>query len=251
MKGTLQGRVAVVTGSSKGLGRAIAVALAAEGAKVALVARGRAQLEVVAEEVRGHGGEAHVFPTDITSEEQVRQLEHDVIAECGPVHILVNNAGINIRRKIADFTLQEWNSVMTTNVTAVFLMCRSFVPQMQKLGYGRIVNMASTMAWVSLPQRAAYSASKTAVLGITRALALELAHDGITVNSISPGPFATDMNQALLESPELSAQFTASVPLGRWGKLEEVGQLAVYLCSEAAGFVTGTDILIDGGWTAR
>jgi NAD(P)-dependent dehydrogenase (short-subunit alcohol dehydrogenase family) len=140
---------------------------------------------------------------------------------------------------------------MDTNVTSVFLMCRAFVPHMQGKGYGRILNLTSTMSHVSLPGRAAYSASKTALLGVTRALALELAPDAITVNGISPGPFGTEMNTALMQNPELNAQFMSAVPLSRWGRVEEVGALAVYLCSEEAGFITGTDILIDGGWCAR
>src|SRR5207249_2524829 len=137
------------------------------------------------------------------------------------------------------------------NVTAAFLMCRSFVPSMKGQGYGRILFLTSIMSHVSLPGRIAYSASKTALLGMTRALALELAPEGITANGISPGPIATELNRPLMENAALSAQFIANVPLGRWGTAEEVGQLAVYLCSEAAGFITGTDILMDGGWCAK
>jgi NAD(P)-dependent dehydrogenase (short-subunit alcohol dehydrogenase family) len=122
---------------------------------------------------------------------------------------------------------------------------------MRGTGYGRILNLTSIMSHVSLPQRTAYSASKAALLGLIRALALELAQDGITVNGISPGPFGTEMNQSLMQNPETNAQFLANVPLGRWGKVEEIGALACFLCSDAASFITGTDILIDGGWCAR
>jgi NAD(P)-dependent dehydrogenase (short-subunit alcohol dehydrogenase family) len=122
---------------------------------------------------------------------------------------------------------------------------------MRGTGYGRILNMTSIMSHVSLPQRSAYSASKAALLGLTKALALELAADGVTVNGISPGPFATEMNQAVIQNPEANAQFLASIPVGRWGKVEDIGSLALFLCSDSGVFITGTDILIDGGWCAR
>ncbi|HTP32534.1 MAG TPA: SDR family NAD(P)-dependent oxidoreductase [Candidatus Acidoferrales bacterium] len=247
----LIGRNAVITGASKGLGEAMAVALAAEGARVALVSRDRAKLESVAAKIAAAGGEAAAFPADVTSETGVRAAERDVLARFGKVHILINNAGVNVRKPTVEFTLDEWRLVMDTNVTAAFLMCRSFIPAMTGNGYGRILNLTSIMSHVSLPGRIAYSASKTALLGMTRSLALELAPDAITVNGISPGPFGTEMNKPLMENPETNAQFLASIPVGRWGKVEEIGALAVYLCSEEAGFITGTDILIDGGWCAR
>ena len=251
MSGKLNDRVAVITGASKGLGKAMALALAAEGARIALVSRDEARLNQVAGEVIAAGGDASIFRADVTSEEQVRQAERAILARYGKVSILINNAGVNVRKPVVEFTAEEWHRVMDTNVTAAFLMCRSFVPAMSGHGYGRILNMTSIMSHVSLPGRIAYSTSKTALLGMTRTLALELAPEGITVNGISPGPFGTEMNKPLMENPEINAQFLSSIPLGRWGKVEEIGQLAVYLCSEDAGFITGTDILIDGGWCAR
>lgn len=251
MSGRLESRAAVITGASKGLGKAMAVALAAEGARIALVSRNREQLAAVATDIRAAGGTAETFPTDVTSEEQVERAGRDIAGRFGEVNILINNAGINVRKSIGDLTLEDWHSVMNTNVTSAFLMCRAVLPHMRGHGYGRIINMTSIMSHVSIPQRVAYSASKAALLGMTRALALELVSEGITVNGISPGPFLTEMVRPVLDDAAASAQMLAGIPLGRWGKPEEIGQLAVYLCSEEAGFITGTDILIDGGWTAR
>lgn len=250
MSGKLAGKVALITGATRGLGKAMALALAGEGAAIALVARNRGALEKSAEAVWRTGSGAQVFQADVTSESQVQRLENEVTEAFGRVQILVNNAGINIRKQLTEFTLDEWRRVLDASLTSTFLMCRAFVPHMKGTGYGRVINLASTMAHVSIPGRSAYSASKSAILGLTRALALELAPEGITVNAISPGPFATEMNTPLIENPELNRQFVARIPLGRWGRVEEVGQLAAYLCSPEAGFITGTDVLIDGGWCA-
>jgi NAD(P)-dependent dehydrogenase (short-subunit alcohol dehydrogenase family) len=227
----------------------MAVELGAAGAKLALVGRDRAKLDETA--AQAAGAETAVFLADVTDEAQVRALEQGVRERFGHVDILVNNAGMNIRKPLVEYTLDEWNTVLDTNLTSVFLVCRSFIPMMKGRGYGRIINLASIMSHVSLPGRTAYSASKAAMLGVTRALAQELADDGITVVAISPGPFATEINTALMENPELNKQFLSNIPLGRWGKAEEIGKLALYLCSDAAGFITGSDVMIDGGWTSR
>jgi NAD(P)-dependent dehydrogenase (short-subunit alcohol dehydrogenase family) len=248
---SLDGRVAVITGASRGLGRAMAVALGEAGAKLALVGRDRAKLDETVAEAAKVGAESAVFLADVTDETQVRALEQGVRERFGHVDILINNAGMNIRKPLVDYTLDEWNTVLDTNLTSVFLVTRSFIPMMRGRGYGRILNLASMMSHVSLPGRTAYSASKAALLGITRALAQELADDGITVVAISPGPFATEINEALINNPELNAQFMANIPLRRWGKADEIGKLALYLCSEDAGFITGYVVVIDGGWSSR
>jgi len=248
---TLDGRVAVVTGASKGLGKQMAVALAQAGATVVVVARSRELLEEVRAGIVEQGGKAHAMVADVRKEADVIRMAEQVGAEAGAPDILINNAGINLRKPLHEFTLEEWHRVIETNLDSAFLCSRAFVPGMIGKNFGRIINMASTMAHVSLADRSAYCASKFGLLGMTKALALELAPHGITVNGISPGPFATEMNTALIEDPVRNAQFLSKIPVGRWGKVEEIGPLAVFLCSDAAGFITGTDILVDGGWTAQ
>ena len=247
----LKGKVAVITGASKGLGKAIALAFGGAGAGLALASRDLTRLNSAAEEIRAVGANVAVFETDVTSEAQMARLAEQVKARFGGAQILVNNAGINVRKPATEFTLDEWRQVLDTNLTGAFLACRAFVPQMIGRGYGRILNLTSIMSHVAISGRTAYAASKAGLLGFTRALALELAPEHITVNGISPGPFATEMNLKLQQDPEVNAQFLSRIPLGRWGRPEEVGQLALYLCSEEAGFITGTDILIDGGWCAQ
>jgi len=251
MSDFLKNKTAVITGASRGLGKAMALALGKAGVKLALVARDEAKLAEVAAAARKLGTEAECYRADVTVEDDVLALEGKVHERFGKAQILINNAGVNLRKPVTDFSYEEWRYVLDTNLTGAFLMCRSFVPHMKGTGYGRILNMTSTMSHVSLPERIAYSSSKAGLLGLTRALALELAPEGVTVVGISPGPFATEMNAPLINDAAKNAQFLDAIPLHRWGKVDDIGALAVFLCSEEASFITGTDIVIDGGWLAR
>ena len=248
---SLAGRTAVVTGASRGLGKQMAIALAQEGAVVALVARSEDPLNKVKADIESQGGEAHAFVADVRNEEEVNRMAAQVRDAAGDPDILINNAGVNLRKPLHEFSLEEWHRVIETNLDSAFLCSRAFVPGMIEKKFGRVINIASTMAHVALAHRTAYCTSKFGLLGMTKALALELAPHGITVNGISPGPFATEMNTTLTQDPVRNAEFVSKIPVGRWGKVDEIGPLAVFLCSDAAGFITGTDILIDGGWTAQ
>ncbi len=247
----LSGRVAVVTGASRGIGRAIAIELAGAGASLALVSRDQTKLAESLAAVRAAGASAESYICDVREEAQVRALCEKIGARFGAAHILINNAGTAIRKNIIDFSMEEWRTVTDTNVTGVFLMCKYLVPLMKGRGYGRIINLTSVMAHVSTAGRGVYSATKHAVLGLTRALALELVEDKINVIAISPGFVATDLTAPLRADPARNAALMQQTPMHRWGEPQEIASLAVYLCSEQAAFITGSDVLIDGGWCAQ
>jgi NAD(P)-dependent dehydrogenase (short-subunit alcohol dehydrogenase family) len=247
----LTGRVAVVTGASRGIGRAIALELAAAGATLVLASRDAAKLDQTLSMVRATGVEAESYLCDVRDELQVRHLADQVKAHFGMAHILVNNAGTAIRKNIIDFSFEEWRSLTDTNITGVFLMCKYIVPLMKGQAYGRIINLTSIMAHVSSCGRGVYSATKHAVLGLTRALALELVDEKINVVAISPGFIATDLTAPLRADAEKNAALMAQTPMHRWGQPEEIASMALYICSEKAGFMTGSDVLVDGGWCAQ
>jgi NAD(P)-dependent dehydrogenase (short-subunit alcohol dehydrogenase family) len=248
----LDGRVALITGGARGLGKTMAIALGEAGADVALAGRSRESCEATAKEIAAATGrKVRAFEADVTSAADVTRLAADVTGACGAIDILVNNAGTNIRGTLDKLTEQDWDAVIDTNLKGPFLCAKAFGAQMVARGWGRVINLASIMSVVALPGRAPYASSKAGVLGLTRVLALEWAGTGVTCNAICPGPFATDMNRQLLNDPVAYQQFVNQIPLGRWGELDELAGAAVFLASEASSFVTGSSLFVDGGWTAR
>jgi len=246
----LDGKVALITGGSRGLGKAMAQALAEAGAAVAICSRSAGQVRDAAQELAEiTGATVRGYPCDVTDPEQVEGLVAQVLDAFQHIDILINNAGINIRGPIEDLTLEQFQQVQDINVKGVWLMCRAVAPHMKARRSGRVINIGSTLSIISLPDRTPYASSKGAVLQMTRTLALEWAPYNITVNAMLPGPFATEMNLPLLNDPERYEAFVNMIPLHRWGELEEIGGLALFLASDASSFCTGAAITIDGGWT--
>jgi NAD(P)-dependent dehydrogenase (short-subunit alcohol dehydrogenase family) len=248
----LDGKRALITGGARGLGRTMAIALAEAGADVVIAGRSRESCDETASEIAQQTGRTiRAFAADVTTSADVERLAADIARECGPIDILVNNAGTNIRGAIDKLTEAEWDTVIDTNLKGPFLCSKAFGPPMVSRGWGRVINMGSILSVIALPGRAPYASSKSGVTGLTRVLALEWAGTGVTCNAICPGPFATEMNRQLLNDPKAYQQFVSNIPLGRWGELEELAGVVVFLASDASSYVTGASIFVDGGWTAR
>lgn len=248
----LDGRRALVTGGGRGLGRVIAQALAEAGADIALAGRSLDTGQAAAGEIaRATGRRVLAFAADVSAAAEVERLVREVEAGLGPIDVLVNNAGVNIRGPVEELGEADWDAVVDTNMKAPFLCARAVGAGMCARGWGRVVNLGSILSTVSLAGRAPYCASKAGVLGLTRVLALEWAKHGVTVNAICPGPFGTDMNLPLRDDPAKYQAFVEKIPLGRWGELHEIAGAAVFLASDAASFVTGSALYVDGGWTAQ
>ncbi len=247
----LDGKTAVVTGGSRGLGRAMALALGGAGARLALVGRNQEKLAETQSLAKDKGIESEVYICDVREEFQVSKLEQEVKQRFGNVHILINNAGTAVRKNLVDFSMDEWRQVIDTNLTGVFLASRAFVPHMRANKWGRVINITSIMARVGSAGRAAYCATKSGVLAITKSMALEHVGEGINVVAISPGFYATDLTAPLRADAQKNAGIMDAVPAHRWGEPKEIGDIALFLCSDGASFITGTDILSDGGWVAQ
>jgi len=245
----LDGRKAMVTGGAKGLGKVIATALAQAGADVAVASRTLSECQATADEIgRVTGRKTAAFAADVSRAAEVTGLMAAAQAALGPIDILVNNAGINIRGAAQELTEKDWDAVVDINLKAPFLCSRELIPGMCQRGWGRIINLGSIMSFIALPGRGPYASAKAGVMGLTRVLALECATTGVTVNAICPGPFATEMNRPLLNDPEKYNAFVAKVPMGRWGELHEIAGAALFLASEASSYVTGSALVVDGGW---
>ncbi|MSU48851.1 MAG: SDR family oxidoreductase [Opitutus sp.] len=248
----LTGRTALVTGGSKGLGYAMAAGLASAGADVMLVSRQAAEAQAAAAEIaRDFGHKAIGHACDVTVPAQVDAMLATANAQLGRVDILINSAGINIRGPITELSLEQFSSVMNTNVTGTWLCCRAVVPGMRERKWGRIINLASALGLIGLANRTPYTASKGAVVQLTRTLALETAADGITANAICPGPFLTEMNVSIADTEDGRKFVVGATALKRWARLEEIQGAAIFLASPAASYVTGTAFAVDGGWTAQ
>jgi len=248
----LDGRRALVTGGSRGLGRVIAEALSQAGAEIAIVSRNLSDCEAAALEIAESTGRGtYATHADLTQSDQVAKVIAQVQADLGPIDILVNNAGINTRGLAQELTEEDFDAVIAINLKAPFLCSRILGPQMCERGWGRVINIGSILSSVAIAGRAPYCSAKAGVANLTRVLALEWAQQGVTVNTICPGPFATDMNKPLLEDPEKYKAFVAKIPMGRWGELHEIAGASVFLASDASSFVTGSMLTVDGGWTAQ
>jgi NAD(P)-dependent dehydrogenase (short-subunit alcohol dehydrogenase family) len=230
----------------------MALALAEAGADLALSGRSRETCEETAKEIAdATGRKVRAFQADVTSGPDAARLATEVREACGSIDILINNAGTNIRGKLADLSEQDWDTVIDTNLKGPFLCARAIGPQMVAKGWGRVINIGSILSVIAIAGRAPYASSKAGVIGLTKVLALEWAGSGVTCNAICPGPFATDMNKQLLNDPIAYQQFISQIPLGRWGELDEMAGVAVFLASDASSFMTGSSVFVDGGWTAR
>jgi NAD(P)-dependent dehydrogenase (short-subunit alcohol dehydrogenase family) len=246
----LSGKVAVVIGGTSGIGRAIALGLADAGADVISTSRRTDVVEKAAQEIEAKGRRTLRVTSDVGDRASLQNVRDRVLGAFGNVDILVNSAGRTKRAPTLTFEEEDWNAIMETNLTGVLRSCQTFAPPMLERGYGRIINIASLGTFIALYEVAAYSASKAAVASLTKSLAIEWAQRGVCVNAITPGVFRTPMNEKLLDGTARGQEFLMRTPMKRFGKVEELAGAAVFLASDAASFVTGHVLIVDGGFLA-
>jgi gluconate 5-dehydrogenase len=246
----LTGRTALITGSSKGIGLALARALASAGARVVLNARDAAALEAARQALQNQGLQAHAAAFDVTDADAVDAGVAKVEAEVGAIDILVNNAGMQHRGPFAEFPIDAWHKITTTNIDSVFLVGRAVAQRMIPRGRGKIINVCSVQSELGRPGIAPYAATKGAVKMLTKGMAIDLGKHGIQVNGLGPGYFKTELTQGLVDDAAFSAWLAGRTPAGRWGEVEELAGAAIFLASDASSFVNGHVLYVDGGITA-
>lgn len=247
----LDGKVAIVTGAGRGLGRAMAEALVASGARVAVAARSKDELDSFVSDVEAAGGQALACPTDITDEDAVSAMVAATVETFGRVDVLVNNSGIIASSPLLEQPASEWDSVIATNLRGTFLATKAVGRHFVAQGSGKVVNIASNFALQGVADHAAYSASKSAVIAFTKSMAVEWARHGVQVNAIAPGYFATAMNADVRADPDLLSRVVRSIPIRRMGAAEELQPWLLLLCGPASDYMTGEVIVIDGGQSVR
>ena len=248
----LAGRSAIITGGSKGLGLAMAAGLASAGANIMLVNRNESEGQEAAKQLTEQfGTDIIAFSGDVTDQPRMEEMAQKAYDHFGRIDVLINNAGINIRGAIDALQPEEFQKVMEVNVTGVWNGSKAVTPYMKKAGSGKIINIASTLGLVGLSDRTPYASSKGAVVQMTRALGLELAPFNINVNAICPGPFLTEINYAIADTEQARKFIVGATALARWGELQEIQGAAIFLASDAASYMVGSMLTVDGGWTAR
>ncbi len=248
---SLHGKTAIVTGGSKGIGSAMALGLGHQGADVAIVSRNVTEGEQIAAQIRAMGRQSLAIACDVTNKVSVDAMVQNAMDAFGHIDILINNAGMNIRKPVVEVEESDWDTVMDTNLKGIFLVAQSVGQEMIRQKKGKIINIASIAAAVGLPNLAAYCASKGGIAQLTKVMALEWAEHNIQVNAVAPAYILTPMTQGLLENPERLNWILGMTPMGRLGTMEEVAGPVMFLASDWSNYITGTVLMVDGGWTAR